>query len=180
MYKKLESAEIFESINNIKGGRMFRICFESEVPMSAQSKKQFPGMAIKKVTETTVRTGVQYGNIKSVIDRRSNEEPKESTRTYTNNYEWVNQNRVKYNTNTGKNYIQVATIPSGANTKVQYVFEFEGNPVDVFNRDEKIEDMVASYAIPSYSKKKGTPEIMTISFDNIIRIGNTGKSINNL
>jgi hypothetical protein len=170
MSKKLSSDVVINVVNNIESGRFFRICYESEVPLNAATKKQ-KNVHISKVVETTARTGVEYNNIERVIERKETKSDDAPVRAWTNNYEWVIPNKVKYNSNTKKNYLQIAPITKGGNTKVKYVISTDGNDIEV--DPSNFESVAKDYVIPSYFNKRGdVPEVMTINCENIVRIDN--------
>lgn len=155
--------EIIESIGN---GKIFRVGYVTELPVKAEFKKK--GYRMLKVTETSCRTGVNYGNIATVKARKENEE------TYTprtNNYEWVIHNKVRHNTRTEKDYLYVATLPKGHNTHSTYILE--GTMVGTIDMGDEIEDAYKHLLIDSYFKRNGLgSEVKNISFENILHINN--------
>ena len=153
--------EIINAVSKIGNGQYVRICYQSELPLKASFKKQNPGSKIIKVTETTVRLGVDYDNIQSVIDRKSNESPDKEKKNYTNNFSWIIENVVKYNSNTDKNYLCVATVKNHSNSHSV-----------IYNNDKETSiEEVKENIIPSYFNKGSDREVYTIKFDNIIKIG---------
>lgn len=170
--KTLTSQEIMSAISSVKGGTIARIAYKTDVPLKAEFKKQ--GYKLTRVVETSVRCGVDYHKISSVIARKSSADYVPSTRK--NNYEWVIKNRVKHNTNTEKDYVVVATLPSGDNTKVKYILD--GTFVGTIDMGDSIDNHYTHLVIDSYFKnKESSSEVKTISFDNVLRINNTGKRI---
>lgn len=155
--------EIINVISGIPAGRFFRMSYTSELPVKAEHKNA--GVKIHKITETTVRTGVSYNNIKAVQEYKATHEPKLTT-PRANNYEWVVENRIKYNTKTGKTYVVVATVPSGSNKRCKYLISSpEGTRV------VEMEELNKELIIDSYWKKSGAPDVVrTISVDHIIEI----------
>ena len=86
----------------------------------------------------------------------------------TNNYEWVVRNRVKHNNNTNKDYLCVASLPKGHNTKVRYIVE--GTSVSTIDMGDVLDGPYKNLVIDSYFKPSTSGnEIKTISFDNIIK-----------
>lgn len=140
------------------GGRFFRLRYMSSVPVNAAYKRQ--GYTLQKVTDTTTRTGVQYGNIAGVV---LSDGPAKA-----NNFEWVDgaHNRIKRNTKTGKYYAVVAPISKGNNTKSAFILTDPTGATRSITREE-----VKEYAIPSYWNKSGDgPKVMTIELGNIKHI----------
>lgn len=165
----LTREEIFKATESIKGGRIARITYKTEVPLKAAYKKQ--GYKITKIVETSVRFGVNYNNIASVIQRRENEEKVTSNRA--NNYEWIVDNRIKYNTNTEKEYLVVASLNHGHNTKVKYIMDrCEEDGVDL---GSNLNEIVSEYVQNHYMNRAANiAEVRTIALDNILCINNTG------
>lgn len=145
-----------QQICTIPAGQFFRMRYASYVTLAAPYKKQ--GYTIQKVVDTTTRTGIQYGHIAGVT-------LKEGCPARANNFEWVVNNRIKHNTNTGKYYVVVAPISEGHNTKVTYILtDSKGNSRPI-TRDE-----VKQYTTPSYWKDGNKPAVMTIELNNILYI----------
>jgi hypothetical protein len=116
--------------------------------------------------------GVNYFNIASVIAKKAAEgdKPKQAR---VNNYSWIIPNKVKYNSNTDKTYLQVATLNHGHNTKNQFLVY---NPNEGWIVLEKEEFEMSEYYTMLDSKSKGSskgekPEVYTITFDNIYKLG---------
>lgn len=164
----MERFEIIEKVNAIRPGTFVRISYKSEVPVRASDKKA--GIKMWKEVSTTVRTGVNYGNIASVIARKS-EETDEPKRAYTNPYEWVIKDKVKVHTGTGKEYLYVASVNGGHHTKTTYFYE--GPVIGVIDMGNSIDEKLKEVVLPSYFNRgsNGANEVRTISFENIISIG---------
>lgn len=159
----MKANEVITTINSIPAGRFFRIKYTSDCPVKAEHKKK--GVKVTKVTETTVRTGVAYEKIASVIEYKSTHEPK-LTSPRANNWEWVTKNRIKYNTNTTKTYVVVAPIKNGGNTKYHYIITDENG-----ERIVEAKDFDRNLLIDSYWSKSGSPDaIRTISVENVVAI----------
>ena len=163
--KTLSSDEIISKVSAIKNGQMCRICYRSELPVKAEFKHK--GIKIIKVTEATVRFGVAYEHISTVKERKSDETY--SPITKTNNYEWVIENKICRNSNTGKEYVRFATLNKGSHKKVLYIVVDSMNETytaESLSEEEKI------YVQNSYWNRTSPTEVQNISFENIIRIGN--------
>lgn len=170
--KTLTSKEIMSAINSVRGGAIARIAYMTQVPLKAEFRKQ--GYELTKVVETSVRCGVDYNRIASVIARKSASDYAPSTRK--NNYEWIIKNRVKHNTNTEKDYIVVATLPTGHHTRVKYILG--GTSVGSIDMGDSIDVHFKDFVIDSYFRKSvEVSEIKTIAFDNILMINKLGAKI---
>ena len=157
--RTLTNEEIVSAMNSVRGGTIARITYMTQVPLKAEFKKQ--GYELTKVVETSVRCGVDYNRIASVIARKSAEDYVPSARK--NNYEWVVRNRIKHNSNTNKDYIVVATLPSGHHTKVKYILN--GTFVGAVDMGDSIDSHFKNFVIDSYfNKSEARSEVKTISF----------------
>lgn len=171
--KTLKRDTIIKAVEKVKPGTFVRVCYKTELPVKAEWKKK--GFKMIKIVETSVRFGVNYGNIASVKARKALEEDSNKPKR-TNNYEWVLKNKIRHNTNTGKDYLYVALFNKGDNTKYKYILEhpFLGD-IDMGDEIERIYNHIL---IDSYFKKRfEKPEVKNISFENIIRINDKGDKI---
>lgn len=156
--------EALENIlNTIKNGTFVRIGYTTEVPLRAKFKNS--NITIKKIVITTGRLGVNYKNISKVTTNTQT-----SNINRVNNYIWVLKNKLKFNTNTNKYYLPVATIPTGSNTQVQYVI-FENENKTCVNSKEQLKKY-SEYIIPSYFTKNTNTPIFSVNIDNIWKVGN--------
>lgn len=157
--------EIIKTINDIPAGVFFRMSYTSECPVKAAYKRD--GIRVLKLTEATVRTGVAYSKLASVIEYRATHEPKDPRISRTNNWEWIAKNRIKHNTNTGKDYMVVATMKSGVNSRSKFIVINRGDAV-IVSCDEFDKDLL----IDSYwSKREDALDVVrTIALDNIVHI----------
>lgn len=166
--------KILKAVDEINNGTFFRIKYNKKIGLAKKKCKSNgidpDSLLIKKVVETTVRTGVKYSNIKKVIEELKNRDSSEQ-RNYTNNYISIKENKVKFNSNTGKYYLCVAPISKGANTKVFYrVFDLNKMDVFTFTKDEFENSEYSSLLLDSETKKKSECNYYQISFDNIAKI----------
>lgn len=170
--KTLTKEQILSAASAIRGGTINRVTYKTEVPLKAEFKKQ--GYKITKIVESSVRFGVNYHNIASVIARKAEETI--NTVARTNNYEWVIKNRVKHNTKTDKDYLVVANLPINANKKVKYILE--GSIIGTLDMGSEVDGPYKDIILDSYLKKSNDErEIKTISFDNIISINKIGNRV---
>lgn len=170
--KVLTKEQILSATKAVRGGNIGRITYKTEVPIKSEFKKQ--GYKITKIVETSVRFGVNYHNISSVIARKN--ESVTTTRNTTNNYVWLERNRVKYNTNTHKHYLVVASLPVGHHTKVKYILE--GSLIGTLDMGCEIDGPYKHIVLDSYLRRGNEyNEIRTISFENIITINKIGSKV---
>lgn len=167
----MKNEKLLSLLANIKNGTYFRISYETEVPLSKNKLKKSEydkdSFKITKITEATVRTGVNYGKLRSVIE---NLKSKESTKTRANNCEWVIKNRIKHNNVTGKDYLTVATSARGGNVKTLYAVTYKEHGVFYFSKEELLSTTVAAFIQDSYFNKTGNTPYYCVSLDNILTI----------
>lgn len=152
--RKMKTRNIVKQIEKLPNGRFFRIRYLSNLPVKAEYAKQ--GIAVIEIVETTVRTGVAYKNIKTTS--------KSTTRNKIENaWSWVIPNKIRYNKNTSKNYLVVAPIKEGSNTKRSFILSMKNSNSFVTEAE------ICSYINNSYWKKQ-KPVIQNITIDNILTI----------
>jgi hypothetical protein len=155
----MKTNTIVNKICKLPAGRFFRIRYTTKVKMKA--KWEQAGWSILKIVDTTTRTGVKYKNIAGV---ELTPHPEDYTPKKTN-WEWVIPNKIKHNTNTGKDYLVVAPIRKGSNTTVSYVLT---TPEGVSNTIPEC-DVKNTYAVASQWKDE-KPAVMNITLDNIVLV----------
>ena len=151
----MKTEAIIKKIKEIPAGRFFRVRYISKVKIKSEYEKE--GISIFKIVDTTTRTGVKYS---SLID-----EPTEAkvTTEKKSNWEWVVKDRIKHNTNTGKDYLVIAPIGKGSNTKVEYVLtDKDGSAI---RTKEEIEE----YTTKSYWRDD-KPVIMNVTLENVLMV----------
>lgn len=144
-------------ISNIKAGTFFRVKYETELPVKAEFKNA--GVVITKETVTTSRTGVSYDAVRKVFTEDvadANPTPR------VNNWSWVLPNRIKYNSNTDKNYLVLAPI-NDMPTETRYFKN--GKEVS----KDSIVDLVRGSYWTSHSTDE-VPVIITVNADNVVGI----------
>lgn len=155
---------IVEAINATRNGAMCRVEYKSEMPLKAASKKE--GISIIKITESTVRFGVDYDNIGTVIERRSAEDYQPAHREYDRT--WIVDNKVYHNNKNGTDYIRFANVNNHANKHASFIVRTPDSEIIV----SELTDEQKGHVIDSYwNKEHTTPEIQDIRAENIIRIG---------
>ena len=158
----MELNEVISKVAGIRGGTMVRISYKTELPIKAAAKKE--GIRIVKFVESTVRIGVNYDNIKSVIERKRNNPVSEHKES---NYTWIIKNRICANEKTGSKYMRIATVPKNSNTRVNYFIETPNECIfsEILTDSEK--ELVQN----SYWAPKPSSEVRNIKIENIIWIG---------
>ena len=156
----MNTEAIIKKVSEIPAGRFFRVRYTTKVKLKAAYEKA--GYSILKIVDTTTRTGVKYQNIAGVElkDKFEESQPKAS------NWEWVVKDRIKHNTNTGKDYLVVAPIKKGSNTIVSYVFT---TPDGITNTIPEC-DVKSTYSVPSYWKNGDKPAVMNITLENVLMV----------
>ena len=152
----MKTEAIIKKVSEIPAGRFFRVRYISKVKVKAEYEKK--GITLFKIVDTTTRTGVKYS---SLIDKHNmNEYPATEK---TNNWEWVVKDRIKHNTNTGKDYLVIAPIDKGSNTRVEYVLsDNEGSAI-------RTKEEIVNFVVKSYWDKD-KPTIMNITLDNVLLV----------
>ena len=156
----MKTEAIIKRVSEIPAGRFFRVRYTTKVKLKAEYEKQ--GYSILKIVDTTTRTGVKYQNIAGVElkDKFEDKQPK------TNNWEWVVKDRIKHNTNTGKDYLVIAPISKGSNTVKSYVLT---TPDGVSNTIPEC-DVKNTYTVPSYWKDGEKPAVMNVTLEIVLTV----------
>lgn len=165
---KLET--IINAVNNVKNGTCVRIGYTSEVPVKATYRND---VTIKKIVATTGRLGVRYANIKTVKERLA---AKAAGSAKENNFSWVVKDKIKYNPNTGKNYLSVTTFPKGDNTKSIYEVR-KGTSFSYFYTKKELKEYAGRYIRESYfNNSKNPTEVYNVNIENVFRVGDVVKT----
>lgn len=152
-----------EALESVHSGSFFRIGYITELPLKAAYAKE--GWRILKKTESTVRTGINYRKIQSVIEDR--EARSEVVRSRKNNIIPVLPHRIYKNVETDQMYLRVFPTVKGTNKKVSYILVTPGRSQYTFkDLDEEMREMVRD----SYFTQKSRP-IATLKIDNIYKVG---------
>ena len=92
----------------------------------------------------------------------------------TNNYTWEIPNSMAFNSNTNKEYLTLANVPHGHNTKRKYVVEKpNGDVYTTDNLDSEKELIQDSY----FNRKGNSSEVKYVSLENVVRIANYGTKV---
>lgn len=154
----MTTEQIIKKINSIPGGRFFRVRYISKVKLAADAEKE--GISIIKIVDTTTRTGVKYKNIEKVAALIKGKEPTQKE----SNWEWIVKDRIKHNTNTGKDYLVLAPISKGSHSNYTYVMTDGSGVTSVVD-----EEIVRMYTTASYWKED-KPAIMNVTLENVLLV----------
>ena len=170
--KFLTYNQIMATAANARNGSYVRVGYSKELKVTQEWFEK--GIRAYKLTETTVRLGVAYNKIASVIARKAAEADKPKVER-VNNWKWIIPNKVKANSNTGKTYLQVATVNGGHNTHSQFLVYDPHIGWVLFEKEEwEASEYYMMTDVKSREPRKGpAPEIYTITFDNIYKLGST-------
>lgn len=173
--KTLTNEQIIEAVSNVKNGCITRITYKTELPIKAEFKKQ--GYKIVKIVETSVRFGVDYFNIGSVVERKAKEAEEGKVPVVRKNpYEWIIDNKVKHHIEKDRYYVVAANLNGGHNTKSKYVLI--GSAIGNLDMGDEIDPHYTHIVLDSYFKKSSSGgEVRTIAFENIIRINDLGTKV---
>lgn len=170
--KYLNYNDIIREAIACPNGRFIRVGYSKELKMNKDWEAL--GYRAYKFTETTVRLGVNYGNIATVKARKEAEaEAGVVKKPRANNYTWVVPHKVKYNSKTGKTYLQVASCNGGHNTKNKFlVYDGYNHTWHTFDKTEwELSEFYMMVDAKSREKSSNKPEVFTITFDNIYKLG---------
>lgn len=153
---------IIQALENIHPGSFFRVGYKTEVPLKSSFSKK--GYKITRISESTVRTGVSYKNIHSVIeDRQSRPEPVKHSVTHITP---VLINKVYMNQETDQMYLRVYPTKKGTNKCSIYAV----TTPDGFYFTDVVDDTMKEMIRESSLVEKFRP-ISMIKIENIYRIG---------
>ena len=167
--KTINAEEVRSVINGIPSGTFIRVQYVSYPDMNAKSKKD--GAHITKITETTVRVGIDYNAVKAVKDYKETHEVEE--RDYSS---WENEEggRIVTVPSTGNTLVRVYKVPKYSNTKSSFIISDKNGTRTV----EKLSDEDKALFQPSYFKKKTGDKVVDafaestqkININNFVRI----------
>ena len=154
---------VIQALENIHPGSFFRISYKTELPLKATFSKQ--GYKIYRLCQSTVRTGINYGNIRFVIEERS--QRPESSSSHKSNIVPVIKNKVYRNSETDQMYLRIYPTKKGTN-KVSYyaIHNPDGEVLFTDSLDSEFGYMVRE----SYFKGRFSP-ISMIKLENISQVG---------
>lgn len=158
--------KVLEALNNIHPGSFVRIGYYTELPLKSSFSKQ--GYKILRASNSTVRTGINYYNIQSVIEEKSKKEqqPVARKKTLTS----VIKNKIYKNIETEQLYLRVYPTSKGTNKVNTY---FLISPDTSIQMVTEISPEMKNMVRDSYFTEKFRP-ISMIKLENLYRIGNYG------
>ena len=149
--------KVIELINKVQNGTIGTIEYKSSVPVSAAARKE--GVVIESYTKKFVRFGAAYKNLVEAVSEAE-------VKPRTNNYSWIIENKVAYNSNTGLDYVRISNIKKKTISR-KYVLTLADGTKAV----AKKLDAFAMYLTPSTLNGSGsTPVVQNIKLDNVIAI----------
>ena len=160
----MNSNYVLVKLSRIPNGTWFKMGYVSDVPLLVSAQKA--GHVVLKCTETTVRKGISYKNLKSVKTKIA-----EGYEYVGGALQWGHWKEgleglvIEHTDKSGKykEYLRVYTSPN--KPKVTYVMD--GKVVS----EQEVKD--SGFVKPSYWNKKETPtECFTVNMANIQYIGN--------
>lgn len=141
--------ELINKIKSIPNGRFFRITYMTEPKLSADAKRN--GVEVLKITEKTVRTGVEYRHIRGVVAAGVENQWGHSV---------VKNKVIKHNTKDSY-YLSVAPIRRGGNTKTTWLVN------GIERTEQEVKD--SGYVLDSYWKSS-SPVVQLINFDHVLGV----------
>lgn len=157
---------VIQALENIHPGSFFRISYKTELPLKAAFSKQ--GYKIYRLCQSTVRTGINYGNIRFVIEERS--QRPESSSSHKSNIVPVIKNKVYKNSETDQLYLRIYPTKKGTNKISQYVVV---NPDGMMTMVSQLDPENKGMVRDSYFTGKYSP-ISMIKLENLYRVGSLG------
>ena len=168
--KKMNRETVKTIINGIKEGTFTRVTYCSTPSLTAESKKN--GVKVTKVTETTVRVGIDYENVKATKEYKA-----EHTVEQRDFSSWENdeEGRIVFVPKTGNTLVRVYKVPQNSNTKSYFIIEDKDGKRAV----ERLSDSDKALFVPSYFKEKSGDALkdawaevtQKINIDNFLAIG---------
>lgn len=170
MAKVLSSIEaIINEVREMKNGQYARVEYKTEVKSVASAFKKL-GVKVFKHTTATVRIGVDYDHISTVVERQA--DPTYIKRENPNET-YIVKDKISYNSNTGNYHLRVSSVSplsnATSNTEVQYTLTTVDGQVVTFKSWDEVEEYKA-YMQPSYFKSGSNYEVKNINLSNLIRI----------
>lgn len=152
--------EVVRAIEGIHKGSFTRIVYCTELPLTAQAKKE--NNELVKHTEKVVRFGVDYYNIAKVIAEEAlRTKPKVERSSWCH---WEIENLLAKHNTKDDYYLSFATVNHGSHTKNRYFLNgYEVSYQEVVN---------SGLVIPSYfNSNRDVTTIQKVNIKNIISIG---------
>lgn len=151
----MKTSRAMEILSTVKNGTFGVVEYETELPVNKEAKQA--GIKIYCKTKKMVRFGASYKNL---IDEVASAEVKPRT----NNYSWKMENKIAYNSKTGKDYLRISNINRKVISK-QYCL-VTPDIVSHFNKLYALEKFLRPSTASNFTK----PVVQNISIENIISI----------
>lgn len=159
----MKQNELMNILSSKRKGQLIRIQYKTFPKLAAQAERQ--GIQVMKITETTVRWGVNYSHIAAAIAEQ--EKRKNNGHLFRPWWHWDIPNVIQKHNTKGTKYFAVYTIPRNNNTRTNY---FIISPTGVCEQVSKSDLQNRGLVHNSYWNNKEIPIMFSISLDNIIRI----------
>lgn len=144
------------ALDSKRNGAYFRIQYYTDC--NSKISASWRGHNVTKLTTMSVRKGVSYENLKTVIERRINGEYKPGTRELW--YYHIDKMLCKHHT---KEQYYVALFPNKYG-HADTIYMLDGMPIT----KQKLQEMGVMQ--PSFWSKKEKPEMMTLGLDKIVNV----------
>ena len=159
-----EQKEILRRLYAKRNGAFFKISFETfygynEKDMSKGVSAAWKGHVVSKITRTSVRKGINYNNVKAVIEKRAKQEGLQSSVYRPSFYHHIDRTLLKHNE---KETYYIALFPNKGRARCSY--KLDGRPI---SKEKLIELGVMQ---PSFWKNKESKIMFTPKLENIISI----------
>lgn len=165
MFGTISFNDLFKEAKRIGNGRICRIGYRSELPVQAPFKAK--GLKVTKFTTKSVRFGVKYRAIKTLLGLIKSTNDKKS------NIVVMLPNKIFERTDLDRTYLQIAKLNKNTHEKNVYIVHNEKTGlIKVFNNDEEWDNSYYRNCILKSYYEKETPEIQTINVLNIFKFGN--------
>lgn len=158
----MKQKELLSILSKKHKGQLIRIKYRTCPKLTASAEKM--GFSVIKIAETTVRWGVNYGHIASVIAKKAKETS--GTSVYKPWWHWSVPNVIQQHNTKGTEYLAVYTIPKNSNPKVRYIVSYNGTEEEVSRQDLQNRNLLPN----SYWNKTEDPIMLSINIENILSI----------
>lgn len=156
----MDYLELKKELEQRRKGTIISLCYKSEPSLNATAKKL--GIKLEKITQTTARFGVKYGNIKAVKEQREQDKANGIERQAKAVWwTWESENTIKKNINNDNRYLTLTTRKQ-ARAKVKYLL----NGQEISKKELREKNLV----VESYWNKSTDLQQYDVNINNIISI----------
>lgn len=170
----LDLEKIKKELETISKEEVFELEYCKPIPLL--KKFQDSNMTFYKITKMKCRTGVSYAELPKLqeLKESSADNPK---RQYTNNYEYILENKLKYNRKTEKYYLQV--VPTNEPDCFNTVYRvFENGGLKYMTKEAFLKEY-ADFITAKDKKSSDVPvDILTINCDNVFHLNHLNTPLN--